>query len=199
MFKQFLCAALIAFGMSSCGHKETVSSAMRIEALGGIGSGVKIGEDKILTAAHVVYGKADIYVINEAGEKVDGWISFIDRERDIAVVTAKIKGKIADVSCKEKQIGTRYETIGNPLGFKFVHSWGRIAGTPRQHYIWKSVYVADGAAIFGNSGGGAFSTSGHLIGVVVGIANANMPLPAPTGFSFIVPMSEICGILKLGD
>lgn len=198
MIKQFLCASLIALCLSSC-DKETVSSAMRIEALGAVGSGVKIGDDQILTSAHVVNGRDMIFVINESGEKQEAYVSFIDEAHDIAVLTAKIKGKVADVSCEQKPIGTQYEAIGNPLGLKFVHSWGRIASTPQSLYVWKSVYVADGAAIHGMSGGGVFSTSGSLIGVVVGLQTANMPMPSATGFSFIVPMSEICGLLKIDD
>lgn len=194
MLKGIICA-LALIGLSSCAQ-DVPSYVMRIETGLGVGSGTKISSDEILTAAHVVFGKPELFVINERGEKVEARISYIDNELDIAIVKAKINGTTAKVSCRERQVGTKYKATGNPLGMQFVRSNGRIAGEPRPLTRWKNVYVADGAIIHGLSGAGAISSSGELIGVVVGIAIAQMPLPSPSGFGFIVPSTEICKILQ---
>lgn len=194
--KGIICALVMTLGLGSCAH-DLPSYAMRIETANGLGSGTKISEDEILTAYHVAYGHPDLYVVNERDERVDGYLSFADENLDIAIVKAKINGKVAKVSCRERQVGTSYKATGNPLGFKFIRSVGRIAGEPREYSRWKSVYVADGAIIHGVSGAGAIGSSGELIGMVVGIAVSSMPLPAPSGFSLIVPSTEICKALKI--
>lgn len=202
--KALVVASILAFSLTGC-KQALPSYAMQINVPGGIGSGTKISADEILTAYHVVSDQTEITIKNERGETSKGVVTYINREYDIAVVKSKISGKIANVTCKEKSVGTPYNNIGNPIGIEFVKSWGAVAGRPREYGNWKSVYVVDGAVIMGQSGAGAFTSSGSLMGVIVGIATAVIPgfvpmLPpsrAPSGFGLVVPSSEICKLLKI--
>jgi hypothetical protein len=72
---------------------ETMRSTVLIETPGGLGSGVIIdttGGKAILTNAHVVGGHKEVSIRLSGGSRVIGMVSFVDRERDLAIVNIDI-------------------------------------------------------------------------------------------------------------
>ncbi len=200
--KRVLIASAIALVLVGCKEKvELPSASIKIELPNGLGSGTKIGDKLILTAAHVVDGQTGIKIKTEDGAIVDGRVIFVDKAHDLALVEADVKAKTAKVKCDVVKPGTEFSIYGNPLGLEFTYSWGRIASKPKEFGPWGSAYTVDATIIMGNSGGGAFDDFGRVIGVVVGIRLAPLqsgPLtytPSVTGFGFVVDGPTVCKFL----
>lgn len=167
---------------------------VRIEANGGVGSGVNLGDGRILTAAHVVLGKdATFTVIDEDGNKVFAYLSRYDEAADWAIIRVHSPlptSAVAGVACEIPAIGTAVEIVGNPHSFRFIHSWGRIASALvyGSTHDWASFLFVDAPIRPGNSGGGVYA-DGILVAIAVGV---NTRMFEPTlPLSIIVPTSEI--------
>lgn len=199
------CTSVLA--LTACSYSEAnplPSSAVRIETGEGLGSGTKIGKNRVLTAAHVVKDAKELTIINENGAAVKGRVLFLDEEKDLALVEASPEGNETEVECSVRPPGTEFEMNGNPLGMQFIRSWGRISSKPQSFGDFKSGYIVDGTIIMGVSGSGAIDNSGKLIGVISAIRLAPMQtgnnvlpyVPAPSGFGFIVDGPTICEFLE---
>ena len=173
---------------------------VKIVLEGSHGSGVYIGDNLILTAAHVVVAATDgkIKIKTEGGNILSGQTLWMSKERDVALV--QVKGtfglKAAALSCDTPQIGDAIQARGNPLSVEFFSAWGHIAGTMRQMGPWLEGVPTDLTILPGMSGGPIFRTDGRVIGIAVGamMAPAGMSMSI-TGATLIVPGSTICPLL----
>lgn len=197
--KQIVGIGLICVALASCNNQaiETLPSpSIKIELTDGIGSGTKIGENLILTAAHVVQGKEEVDVKNESGAIVKGRVIFVDKERDLALVEAKVNAQVAKIKCDLVVPGTEFTVYGSPMNLEFTYTWGRISSKPRTRGPWQSVYTTDSTILMGNSGGAAFDRYGRIIGVVVGIYIVNLQMSqSVSGLGFVVDGPTICSFL----
>lgn len=123
------------------------------------GSAVAIGENRYLTAYHVIAdGRTNVKTSD--GEKLT--IESYSEELDIMVLTSEKKAvpvKIGDV--RDSRVGDEVVIIGSPDGNNDTVIHTTIKG------ILEKI-VVDGTSGGGSSGGGMFNMKGELIGIVIG-------------------------------
>jgi len=141
---------------------------------GGIGSGVFISRNEVLTAYHVV-GEADTVMVQTAdGKRYPARVTRQARVADLALV--EVLGAPADVqiatlgNSDSIRIADPVFVIGAPLGMEFSVSSG-ILSARRQpsggaDFVKIDVLQTDAAINQGNSGGPLLNMRGEVIGVV---------------------------------
>lgn len=184
---------------SSKSHDDIYCSGTIIDRTGGI-----------LTAAHCVLGiansNAPVYIIRYApdgkGKVYRAHFAWIGKTADISLI--RIDGKIdlgVEAPIAEPgalRIGESVRTVGMPLGFHWVYTYGKVGsdqiedlGRP-EFYGWLVLDITAGP---GSSGGGIFNDDGELIGVLVAMISQRLPMPIPiigTGdIMFGVPLDVI--------
>ena len=144
----------------------------------GLGSGVLIREDMVLTAAHVVGNAEEIMVQLFDGQAVPAKTVRISKIADVALIqlTKPLKNpQIATLgNSDETRIGEKVFVIGAPMGLPFSLSSGIISG---RHSEDNKTYAGnileffqtDAAINTGNSGGPMFNFKGEVIGIVSSI------------------------------
>lgn len=196
-----LAIVVVTLGAASYDKSPYIpQSAVRIEAENSIGSGVYIGHNVILTAAHVVAKDRDgIVDVKSMGKKLfKGTVLWQSPEYDIAAIRVDdIEGvEIATLACSPPQVGDEIMIIGNPLGRYFLASWGKVSGLPEQVSRWHSIMSMDISIAPGNSGGPVYNKYGEVVGIVVNGMIAPMGLGASfTGFNGAVPARSVCELL----
>lgn len=175
----------------------TEAATVKIVMQNGHGSGVHIGDGFIVTAAHVIGQSKDAQVKSKDGVTRKADVLWVNTAYDIALLRTSSAGLgTAHLSCGSAKAGDPITAYGNPLGIEFVAAYGKIAGDPRASGPWKSVYVTDMTTVMGQSGGPVFGADGNLIGITVGVMAAQVGLSGSlVGYGFVVPSSEVCGLL----
>jgi len=79
---------------------------------------------------------------------------------------------------------------GNPGDVRFAKFNGFVSTAASERAIWKVAHVLDVTGMPGVSGGGVFSMSGKLVGILVG--GLATPFAPVSGITIMVPASEIC-------
>jgi len=154
------------------GDPRTFTSSM------GLGSGVLVREDMVLTAAHVVGNAEEIMVQLYDGQAVPGKTVRISKIADVALVllTKPLKNpQVATLgNSDDTRIGEEVFVIGAPMGLPFSLSKGVISGRHSEEnktYAGKILefFQTDAAINTGNSGGPMFNYKGEVIGIVSSI------------------------------
>ena len=176
------------------------NSAVRIESQGSIGSGVYIGRNVVITAAHVVAGDKDgiVDVKSKDRKLFKGTVLWQSPEYDIAAVRVDdIEGvEAAMLSCSEPNVGDEIMVVGNPLGRWFLTSWGKVSGKSEKLSRWHSLVTLDISIAPGNSGGPAYNKYGEVVGIVVNGMIARLGLGGSfIGFQGAVPGKSVCELL----
>jgi S1-C subfamily serine protease len=167
----------------------------------GHGSGVYIGSNLILTAAHVVDNSKDgkVKIKTEGGNILTGEVLWSSKARDVALVrvSGTVGLKAAVLSCDMPKPGDIIQARGNPLSVEFFSSWGHVAGTIRKMGPWLEGLPTDMTILPGMSGGPVFGADGRVVGLAVGVlmAPAGFGSMSFTGATLIVPGSTICPLL----
>lgn len=172
-------------------------SVVKVMLKRGHGSGVSIGNGFILSAAHVVDDAKTVTLKTMDGKTRPADVLWTNTEYDIALLKTDGAGLAsAPLDCRRAKAGTAIVSYGNPVNIEFASAYGRIAGEPRKHGPWRSVYVTDTTTVMGMSGGPVFSTDGRLIGITVGVMGAPMGFSVSlVGYGFVVPSQAACGLL----
>jgi len=144
----------------------------------GLGSGILIKDDLVLTASHVVANADKIMVQFYDGESVEATTTRISRMADVAVITLSsppANPKVALIgNSDDVRIGDEIFVVGAPMGLPYSLSRGVISGRHAEHELsndGKSLefFQTDAAINTGNSGGPMFNYNGEVIGIVSSI------------------------------
>ena len=144
----------------------------------GMGSGVLVREDLVLTAAHVVGNAEKIIVEFLDGESIEGKTIRISRIADVALIQldkAPLKPNIAKIGESDLvKIGDEIFVVGAPMGLTHSLSSGIISGRHAEQRITSEgnsleFFQTDAAINTGNSGGPMFNLKGEVIGIVSSI------------------------------
>jgi len=198
----------VAFGENSAASVVKVSLAA-----GGHGTGVYIGNGRILTAAHVAkVGVEGGFVIkNYLGAENHATVLWFNEVADVGLLrldapfTDKNGGvnvlKAVPIACAQPDasIGARIEVIGHPVNLENIHTWGHVASSVDMRGVPSPQVnvLADITIAPGSSGGPAFDIDGNLVGITVALALAPITsllgvTPSLVALTYIIPKSVIC-------
>ncbi len=154
------------------GDPRTFTSSM------GLGSGVLIRNDMVLTAAHVVGNAEEIMVQLFDGQAVPAKTVRISKTADVAVIQLLKplnNPQLATMGVSDDtRIGEEVFVIGAPMGLTYSLSRGVISGRHSEEnktFEGKILefFQTDAAINTGNSGGPMFNYRGEVIGIVSSI------------------------------
>ena len=134
------------------------------------GSGVVIGENRILTNAHNLHGD-EVTVTFGDGRSADAKVVGVDGDGDLAVLEAPTDGTAAlDLGTDAPGVGAPVVALGNPNGhgprvtFGFVSGTGRSFRGPRGRRVAGAVEHT-APLMPGSSGGPVVDLDGRLLGI----------------------------------
>ncbi|MCK5136324.1 MAG: trypsin-like peptidase domain-containing protein [Bacteroidales bacterium] len=154
------------------GDPRTFASSM------GLGSGVLVREDMVLTAAHVVGNAEEIMVQFFDGEAIPAKTLRISRIADVALIQldrVPTDPQVAVIgNSDEVRTGEEIFVVGAPMGLPYSLSRGVISGRHSEDKLTSEdkmleFFQTDAAINTGNSGGPMFNYRGEVIGVVSSI------------------------------
>ena len=134
------------------------------------GSGVVIGENRILTNAHNLHGD-EVTVTFTDGRSADATVVGVDADGDLAVLEAATEGAAAlELGADAPGPGTPVVALGNPNGhgprvtFGFVSGTGRSFRGPRGRRVAGAIEHT-APLMPGSSGGPVVGLDGRLLGI----------------------------------
>ncbi|MHB8512828.1 MAG: MarP family serine protease [Actinomycetota bacterium] len=141
------------------------------------GSGFPIGNQMIVTAAHVVAGTSDTQVLPRNGGSYSGIVVYMNTDVDIAIIRSSAPG-VLSVDPNPAQYNQDGAAIGYPHGGQEKVSAGRVRartdavgndiyGNKR---VTRTIYVLRADVVPGNSGGPFVDTSGRVRGMIFAAA-----------------------------
>ncbi len=134
----------------------------------------------VVTAAHVIEGKSEVFLTERSGYTYKARVAHIDNRKDLAILVPEEKMKftkaVAYRPAMGVEVGREIFYCGNPNEMYFSSYHGRVSGTMKQYIL------ADTFAWPGSSGSVVFNDAGRVVGVVSSVA-----LEAPTGVPVLVP------------
>ncbi|WP_378741287.1 S1C family serine protease [Nocardia brasiliensis] len=183
----------------STGYVELVDrvgpSVVTVEHPGGVGSGVVIRSDVIVTNAHVVGDASTVTITLENGDRLPGVVLAADRMTDLAVVRTERKNlPIPEFRSGLPEPGEIALAIGSPLGFQNSVSAGVVSGIQRsvpgaaqQAPALVDLIQTDAPISPGNSGGALLDVHGRVVGIneayippSVGAVSLGFAIPSAT-------------------
>jgi serine protease Do len=174
-----------------------VKGVVTIETKNGHGSGFLITNDgHLITNAHVVEDEGTVRVRFEQGFTLDGQVTKVNRDFDVALV--KVAGNdlpalsIGDDSAL--QLGEELFAIGTPLDKELGQTVTRGIMSGRREFEGRSFLQTDVSINAGNSGGPLIDETGK----VVGVATLKIAETGVQGIGFGVPISKALEMLNIG-
>jgi serine protease Do len=166
----------------------------------GLGSGVIVGPDIILTNAHVVEGAKELEITGQNKRVLKAKIVGTDAKSDLAVL--RIEGDtsgltpIAFGDSSTLRLGQIVLAIGNPFGIGQTVTMGIVSGTSRADLgieAYEDFIQTDAAINPGNSGGALVDLEGRLVGVPTAILSRT---GGYMGVGFAIPSNMAQPIMK---
>ncbi len=134
------------------------------------GSGVVIGEDRVLTNAHNLHGD-EVTITFADGRAAEAKVLGADRDGDLAILETSTAGAPAlELGADAPGVGTPVVALGNPNGhgprvtFGFVSGTGRSFRGPRGRRVAGAVEHT-APLMPGSSGGPVVDLDGRLLGI----------------------------------
>lgn len=165
----------------------------------GAGSGVILTSDGyIVTNYHVIEGATSVTVRLTDGTTYDATVVGSDEDEDIAVLKIDATGLTAVTFADSDaiQVGEQAVAIGNPLGtLGGTVTEGIISAKDREitiNDVTMTLLQTSAAVNSGNSGGGLFDSTGHLIGIV----NAKSSGTTVEGLGFAIPSNTVKEVIE---
>lgn len=148
-------------------HKSVVYISCRLDSITtAAGSGCLVEGRDVVTAAHVVDGACEIYVLFHNGVKLKAKMKNFNTERDFAVLElsedAPEEAVHSKISTDEVSAGDEVEVCGFSGNAGLRHFSSKVLGTDGDRIVM-SGYVAQG-----DSGGPIFNDKGEVVSVVSG-------------------------------
>lgn len=139
-------------------------------ASGRTGSGVAVGEDRVVTVAHLVARAQSVAIRLDAAEEEEAVVTAVDLERDLAVLRVASQ-TFPDVEVATAETGTRGHIVGGAASGTIEFEVKRpveltieeVLGTDRHS---RSGYELMAGASDGDSGAGAYDEADRLIGIL---------------------------------
>lgn len=159
-----------------------------------LGSGFAIGQNCIVTNAHVIDDSQHILIESYDGTEYTAEILGLNEENDIAILVVESATfpylNIADLSTMK--IGDDIYAIGSPKGMAYTLTKGSISA--KERVIGNQSYLQIDAAINeGNSGGPLLNDSGQVLGM------NTLKMFDSEGIGLAISISDICDyLLSLG-
>jgi S1-C subfamily serine protease len=190
------------------GGDYSYASVVKVSLGKGHGSGFYLGEDKVITAAHVAReGVNEGFTVKDhAGNEVHATVVWFDELTDVGMLKleAPLKGAVpAPMPCvlPDVQVGNPVEAIGYPLNLDHITTWGHVSGAvaPRESLGTEKQtnFIADVVIAPGSSGGPLFDIKGNVAGITVAVALAPLQaqfgtIPTMVTLTYVIPRSVIC-------
>lgn len=175
--------SVCAIGFSA---EETYESVFVITSGNALGSGFAVGENCIITNAHVIGNQNDITVRTYNGKSYVAKLVGINKSQDIAVLTVSgVKfTPITVADYKEMNIGSDVYAIGTPKSMDYTLTKGILSAKERNVDGYTYIQI-DAPVNEGNSGGPLLNDNGQVIGVIT------LKLNDSEGIGFAIPMSRV--------
>jgi putative serine protease PepD len=198
-------SALFSFGAlvffsSPPGPTTRDHFAAKLTVATGHGTAVYIGNNRFLTAAHVVEDDRDNPMTLTTSDGITFAVTVIgyDDNTELAILSSTTPAdphgmKAATLPCDRPDpgVGAALEIVGYPLKFSSVHFYGRVAGRADHPGVaGLNVIVGDITAAPGASGAPVLDSTGALVGLVSAVSSWGTP-PAILPITFIIPRSAI--------
>jgi serine protease Do len=136
----------------------------------GAGSGVVVGEGKVVTNAHNVHGE-EVTVTFADGRTTPAEVSGIDTDGDLAMLSVETAGSTAiEWADSEPEVGSAVVALANPGGRGLRATLGFVSGTERAFRGPRGRRIAGGIEHTaplprGSSGGPIVDAAGSLLGI----------------------------------
>ena len=188
-------AVLLALPLSASAigftAEEKYNSVFVVTSGNSLGSGFAVGENCIVTNAHVLDNPNNIVLTTYAGETHTAYLVGYDQDKDIAVLGVKDAKftplTIADY--KSLNTGNDVYAIGTPKSMAYTLTKGVISAKERK--IGKYTYIQTDAAINeGNSGGPLLNDAGNVIGI------NTLKMSDSEGIGLAIPMTVVSDFLN---
>lgn len=189
-----LLAISLSAGAIGFEAEKAYESVFVIYSGNSLGSGFAVGENCIVTNAHVIDNKRNITVETYGGSKYSASVIGINEYEDIAVLAVADASfpylKIADLSMMKT--GDDIYAIGAPHGMAYTLTKGGISAKERT--IGDQTYIQIDAPINeGNSGGPLLSDDGEVIGM------NTLKMSDSEGIGLAIPIDRVCKYLESLD
>lgn len=191
-------AILLAFPRSAAAigfeAEETYNSVFVVTSGNALGSGFAVGENCVITNAHVVNNPDSIVLTTYAGETYMAYLVGYDDDQDLAVLG------VEDVTFTPLTVadyaglttGDDVYAIGAPKSMAYTLTKGVISAKERK--IGEYTYIQTDAAVNeGNSGGPLLNDEGKVIGV------NTLKMLNSEGLGLAIPMSVVSDFLRSLD
>ena len=156
-----------------------------------LGSGFAIGENCIITNAHVVENPRNTKITTYSGAQYQATVLAMNEDMDIAVlcVDGATFPYLTVADYNNSKIGDDVYAIGAPNGMTYTLTKGTLSAKDR--VVGNYTYIQlDAALNNGNSGGPLLTDSGAVIGV------NSMKLNDSEGIGLAIPMTTVCAYLS---
>jgi len=159
----------------------------------GLGSGVVVGKDVILTNNHVVANATEIEITTSDDRVLKAKLVGADPATDLAVLRVDTEGHdlkpIQFGDSRRLRLGDTVLAIGNPFGVGQTVTMGIVSAEKRADLgitDYENFIQTDAAINPGNSGGALLDTSGRLVGINTAILSRS---GGYQGIGFAIPTS----------
>ena len=164
-----------------------------------IGTGVVVGTDRVLTAAHVVDAAARMPARVLAADALLTYeVLAVDRVRDLALVSADLPDAVPAIVFGDSTALMRGQDVialGFPIGLTSVSLTKGVVSSPLQTYAGAEFVQTDAAINPGNSGGPLVDEQGRLVGINV----AKIALVEVDAVGFSVPAEDALAFVERVD
>ncbi len=196
----FICVAavLLALPLSSSAigfsAEEKYNSVFVVTSGNSLGSGFAVGENCVVTNAHVLGDPNDIVLTAYDGEVYSAYLVGYDKDKDVAVLGVEDVqfAPLIIADYKALNTGDDVYAIGAPKSMLYTLTKGVISAKERE--IGKHTYIQTDAAINeGNSGGPLLDDEGNVIGI------NTLKMSDSEGIGLAIPMTEVSEFIKSLD